>query len=173
MPEHTEMNYIETSRAELRSVLEYRDGPDCYYCGEELNLENRTIDHVVPQREARRRGWELESTHGIDNLVLACRSCNTKKGDRLLLPDGTIPPRPPGRAERRRIKASRPEVCKTCMSGRKLKVDETCPVCYSGAQPVRTPTFYKRDPRSCSHGHGEPLETCWMCFVVSPELRPT
>lgn len=166
------LNYIESSRAELRAALEERDGPDCFYCEGELDLENRTIDHVIPQREARRRGWEMESTHGLGNLVLSCRTCNSLKGDRLLNEDGTIPARPMSRKRRKAIKSARPEVCKTCMSGRKLRVDETCSVCYSGPQPVGSPTFYKAKPQVCQHGHGEPLETCWMCFVVSPELRP-
>lgn len=166
------LNYIESSRQDIRAALEERDGPDCFYCGCELDLESRTIDHVVSQREARRRGWEMESTHGLGNLRLSCRDCNSLKGDRMLLEDGSIPPRPPSRKERKAVKAARPEVCKTCMSGRKLRVDETCPVCYSGAQPVSWPTFYKSKPQACKHGHDEPIEHCWMCVVVTPELRP-
>lgn len=166
------LNYIESSRADLRAALEERDGPDCYYCKCELDLENRTIDHVVSRSEGKRRGWEMESIHGLTNLVLACRDCNVMKGDSSLTEDGKIRPRPMSRRVRKQIKAARPDVCNTCRSGRKLRVHETCPVCYSGSQPVRWPTFYKSKPQACRHGHDEPLEHCWMCVVVAPELRP-
>ena len=167
----SELNYIESSRADLRAALEERDGPDCFYCDGELDLENRTIDHVTPQREARRRGWEMESTHGLGNLVLCCRSCNSLKGDRPLLEDGSIPPRPMSRKLKRKIRSERPEVCKTCMSGRKLALGENCDVCGIGPQPARTPTFYKRDPKMCTHGKDDSMHHCWMCVVANPELR--
>ena len=166
------LNYIESSRAELRAALEERDGPDCFYCEGELDLENRTIDHVIPQREARRRGWEMESTHGLGNLVLSCRTCNSLKGDRLLNEDGTIPPRPMSRKRRKAIKSARPEVCKTCMSGRKLRVDETCSVCYSGPQPVIWPTFYQKTAKDCSHGWDDPMDHCAGCVTGWLGVRP-
>lgn len=166
-----ELNYIESSRQDIRAALEKRDGADCFYCGVELDLENRTIDHVVSQREGKRRGWEMESIHGINNLVLCCGPCNVLKGDRALNEDGTIPPRPMSRKAKKAIRAARPEVCKTCMSGRKLRVDETCPVCYSGAQPVKHPTYYKSSPKDCEHGWGDPMEHCWGCLVTWPWMR--
>lgn len=163
------LNYIESSRQDIRTALEYRDGPDCFYCGRDLDLENRTIDHVVSQREGRRRGWELESIHGISNLVLACKKCNAKKGDRMLDENGTIPPRPESRKQRRLAKAARKDVCGTCRSGRLLLIGQECPDCGSGPQPERWPTAYKRSPKECQHGVNG--EHCWMCVVVSPELR--
>lgn len=54
--------------AEWRLVLE-RCGDRCYYCGAVGDL---TVDHKVPLA----RGG---SNH-IDNLVPACRSCNSRKG---------------------------------------------------------------------------------------------
>ncbi len=45
----------------------------CFYCGENGNM---TLDHVVPIA----RG----GTHGIGNLVPACRSCNSSKNDRFI-----------------------------------------------------------------------------------------
>lgn len=65
-----------------------RDGGRCQYCGGKA--EN--IDHVHP----RSRG----GTHTWDNVVAACKSCNTKKRDRLLSETTMKPrrmPRPPGR----------------------------------------------------------------------------
>lgn len=54
-----------------RSVFA-RDGHRCQYCG--AAAEN--IDHVIP----RSRG----GTHTWDNVVAACRPCNTRKEDRYL-----------------------------------------------------------------------------------------
>ena len=53
-----------------------RDGHRCQYCG--AAAEN--IDHVVP----RSRG----GTHTWENVVAACRPCNTRKEDRLLHESG-------------------------------------------------------------------------------------
>ena len=55
-----------------RRAVFARDGHRCQYCGNAA--EN--IDHVVP----RSRG----GTHTWDNVVAACRPCNTRKEDRLL-----------------------------------------------------------------------------------------
>ena len=55
-----------------RRAVFARDGHRCQYCGKPA--EN--IDHVVP----RSRG----GTHSWDNVVAACRPCNTRKEDRLL-----------------------------------------------------------------------------------------
>jgi 5-methylcytosine-specific restriction endonuclease McrA len=53
-----------------RSVFA-RDGHRCQYCG--ASAEN--IDHVIP----RSRG----GLHAWDNVVAACRPCNSRKQDRL------------------------------------------------------------------------------------------
>ncbi len=55
-----------------RRAIFLRDGHRCQYCG--AAAEN--IDHVVP----RSRGGE----HVWENVVAACRPCNTAKRDRLL-----------------------------------------------------------------------------------------
>jgi len=61
------------ARAALnRRAVFARDGHRCQYCG--AHAEN--IDHVVP----RSRGGE----HVWENVVAACRPCNTRKEDRLL-----------------------------------------------------------------------------------------
>lgn len=49
-----------------------RDRRSCAYCGKRAD----TIDHVVP----RSRG----GTHCWENCVAACRSCNSRKADRLV-----------------------------------------------------------------------------------------
>jgi 5-methylcytosine-specific restriction endonuclease McrA len=53
-----------------------RDGGRCQYCGKRAE----SIDHVVP----RSRGGE----HIWENVVAACRRCNTNKRDRLLEDSG-------------------------------------------------------------------------------------
>ncbi len=53
-----------------RRTVFARDGHRCQYCGSAAE----SIDHVVP----RSRGGE----HVWDNVVAACRRCNTRKEDR-------------------------------------------------------------------------------------------
>ena len=48
-----------------------RDGYKCQYCGCNYDL---TLDHVIPKSRGGETTWE--------NLVTACKSCNSKKGDR-------------------------------------------------------------------------------------------
>lgn len=71
----------------LRKQVEARDGTACHYCGgetfvlpvgvpfdtDQLKAE-RTLDHRVPVS----RG----GTDTLDNLVIACRTCNNRKGTR-------------------------------------------------------------------------------------------
>jgi len=70
-----------------RRAIFARDGGKCQYCG--VGAEN--IDHVVP----RSRG----GTHTWENVVAACRRCNTRKGNRL--------PQEAGMALRREPRAPR------------------------------------------------------------------
>ena len=72
------------ARAALsRRAVFVRDGHRCQYCG--ANAEN--IDHIVP----RSRGGE----HVWENVVAACRPCNTRKEDRLLHEVGLVLRRKP------------------------------------------------------------------------------
>lgn len=54
-----------------RANLFRRDGYQCQYCGSRYDL---TIDHVIPRSANGRDTW--------DNLVTACQTCNTRKGNR-------------------------------------------------------------------------------------------
>lgn len=47
-----------------------RDGNKCVYCGAPRDL---TLDHVIPKSKGGQTSW--------GNLVTACKSCNSKKGD--------------------------------------------------------------------------------------------
>ncbi|MDJ0723944.1 MAG: HNH endonuclease [Prochloraceae cyanobacterium] len=55
-----------------REILK-RDRHQCQYCGSKKNL---TIDHVIPRSLGGKHCWE--------NVVIACVSCNSRKGDRTL-----------------------------------------------------------------------------------------
>lgn len=48
---------------------------ECFYCGEALNKQNRTKDHV----RARTKGYTLKN-----NKVYACQFCNVDKGAKKL-----------------------------------------------------------------------------------------
>ncbi|WP_233159371.1 HNH endonuclease [Pseudonocardia sp. MH-G8] len=66
-----------------------RDGRRCAYCSKRAD----TIDHVVP----RSRG----GAHTWDNCVAACRTCNSRKADRMIEEIGwtlSVVPRAPDRA---------------------------------------------------------------------------
>ena len=55
-----------------RRAVFARDGGRCQYCG----AAAESIDHVVPRAKGGPHTWE--------NVVAACRACNTAKRDRLL-----------------------------------------------------------------------------------------
>jgi hypothetical protein len=60
-------------RSEIGPLIYARDGYKCTYCGSKKDL---SVDHIVPVS----RGGSNEN----DNLVTACRSCNSSKGDKML-----------------------------------------------------------------------------------------
>jgi 5-methylcytosine-specific restriction endonuclease McrA len=76
VPEHIRMKFTGTERiwkvprVNRREVLR-RDNHTCQYCGSRKNL---TLDHVFPKSKG--------GTHTWDNVVTACGSCNSRKGDR-------------------------------------------------------------------------------------------
>jgi len=57
-----------------RRTVFARDNYTCQYCGQQTH--DLTLDHVVPRRLGGRTVWE--------NVVAACRRCNTRKGDKPL-----------------------------------------------------------------------------------------
>ncbi len=58
-----------------RANLFMRDEYTCQYCGKSVkNPRDRTIDHVLPRSRGGKTVWT--------NVVLCCRKCNLKKGDR-------------------------------------------------------------------------------------------
>jgi 5-methylcytosine-specific restriction endonuclease McrA len=71
------------SRKNLFRRNEFR----CQYCGrKDVAL---TLDHVMPKSRGGEESWE--------NLVAACKPCNTKKGNRALAEAGMTMLKKPGR----------------------------------------------------------------------------
>ncbi len=57
----------------IRDVLiEKENGLNCHYCKKTIVDEFPSVDHKIPTSKG--------GTNCIDNLVLCCRSCNSKKG---------------------------------------------------------------------------------------------
>jgi hypothetical protein len=52
-----------------------RDRHVCAYCGAHCPESDLTVEHIVPVSRGGRHEWT--------NVVTACRSCNTRKGNRL------------------------------------------------------------------------------------------
>ena len=53
-----------------------RDKAMCQYCSKKITLASCTIDHVIPKSKGGKHVWS--------NIVLACSSCNQRKGSSLL-----------------------------------------------------------------------------------------
>lgn len=67
--------------ASVRKVVRQRDGKICQYCGTERAHEY-IVEHVIPAA----LGGEARPY----NLVMACNSCNIRKGRRVWLPRNLI-----------------------------------------------------------------------------------
>lgn len=52
-----------------------RDRWECQYCATEYKTNELTFDHVIPRSRGGRTNWE--------NIVAACRCCNTAKGNKM------------------------------------------------------------------------------------------
>jgi 5-methylcytosine-specific restriction endonuclease McrA len=95
-----------------RRTVFARDNQNCQYCG----AAAESIDHVLPRSKG--------GTHTWDNVVAACRRCNTHKEDRL--------PHEAGLVLRRLPAAPRERVWLIAMCGGAR--DEWAP--YLGAEPM-------------------------------------
>ena len=59
-----------------------RDKFICQYCHNSFKVEELTFDHVTPKSKGGKTSWE--------NVVTACRKCNTHKGNKSLKKIGLI-----------------------------------------------------------------------------------
>lgn len=57
-----------------RKNIFMRDGYQCMYCGKSSGGAELELEHVIPRSRGGRNTW--------DNLVAACRKCNSRKNDR-------------------------------------------------------------------------------------------
>ncbi|MDH5723147.1 MAG: HNH endonuclease [Alphaproteobacteria bacterium] len=69
--------YVQPTRspAFTRFNVFLRDRWSCQYCGDDFKTHELTFDHVIPRSRGGRTNWE--------NIVAACRPCNTMKGNRM------------------------------------------------------------------------------------------
>lgn len=57
-----------------RANVYARDSHTCQYCGTRCGVRELTYDHVIPRSRGGRTEW--------DNIVAACKACNSRKADR-------------------------------------------------------------------------------------------
>lgn len=62
-----------TYKLSKKNIL-IRDKYTCQYCKETLSERSLTIDHIIPKSKGGSSRWE--------NLITACKKCNTKKADK-------------------------------------------------------------------------------------------
>jgi 5-methylcytosine-specific restriction endonuclease McrA len=72
-----------------RRNLLLRDQQQCQYCGRRPTLRDLNVDHVRPRSRGGASTWE--------NVVIACRACNLRKGHRTPEEAGMRLIRPPQR----------------------------------------------------------------------------
>ena len=59
-----------------RKNIYLRDNYTCQYCGKKFPYSELTFDHVIPKCKGGQTTW--------DNIVTACKNCNSKKGGKTL-----------------------------------------------------------------------------------------
>lgn len=60
-----------------------RDNFTCQYCGQRKRMSDLTYDHLIPRKRGGRTVWE--------NIVTACRPCNSRKGSKTCDEVGMFP----------------------------------------------------------------------------------
>jgi hypothetical protein len=69
-PERQALDQVREGLADLQE--------GCFYCGVGLDRKSE-VDHFIP--------WSFSGDDGLDNLVVACRACNSEKSANLAAPD--------------------------------------------------------------------------------------
>lgn len=163
------INYVDDKKSDIVAALIARDGDICFYCPEPFSGDSndkfgRTIDHYHSVDWCKRQGLPFLKIHGMENLVLAHKACNSKKSNRAWLDDGTLEPR----ARDAKVHVERVPICDTCMTGRLLYPGEFCHVCGVGARPSVAPAMLQRRPSECDHS----TTHCWGCHIgIIPRKR--
>jgi 5-methylcytosine-specific restriction endonuclease McrA len=79
----------QVTMAPTRRLVLMRDNHTCQYCGAAGSQALLTMDHLLPRSRGGQTTWE--------NVVIACRTCNMRKGDRTPEEAGMTLHRRPGR----------------------------------------------------------------------------
>jgi hypothetical protein len=86
-----DFNFVESHYKQLKSgeiqwsssisdnLKKWQRGQACAYCGE---MENLSVDHIIPMSRAGIDPWIKELLDSPDNCVWACRDCHSEKKDR-------------------------------------------------------------------------------------------
>lgn len=72
---HIREHFAKNKKEILKTILSKQESI-CYLCGNHLDLEDITVDHVKP--------IACGGTNAIENLKIACKECNVKKGSKSL-----------------------------------------------------------------------------------------
>lgn len=151
-------------RLKTRDLVDYlinRDGlycqyPECKGPNDFKNYDSISIDHWVPKC----RG----GTDHSDNLKLMHIKCNGLKGDRLVLSDGTLEPKP---VKEKKEKPDRKKPCEKCWEGRNLGEHDVCDTCGMTAMPQPWPRYKQKTPSECDHND----YFCWSCLLGFNERK--
>lgn len=74
------VRFIQAMRSKKKAIkfsrenVYARDGGKCQYCGNKVPRASLTYDHVVPRAQGGKTEWT--------NIVIACGTCNQKKGNK-------------------------------------------------------------------------------------------
>jgi len=79
----------------------YRDDQRCAYCRRSFPVSELTVDHVIPRSrwKAIMGAYPPYEYNSWENMVAACKKCNSAKGSRLLKEIGVKLERPPREPE--------------------------------------------------------------------------
>lgn len=152
--------------AEVIEVLVERDGLECVLGHHKGFCKNRfkfteenppTIDHILPK--------SYEGEDSLKNFQIAHKECNSKRGNRLYLEDGTLEVLT---TKKKPAKVVKRDPCETCFEGRLLIANEICPDCGIDAQPKTFPKWAQRESKDCDHNQYH----CKWCVIGVYERTP-
>ena len=139
-----------------------RDGlvcriPECHRPEVFTKKDFPTVDHIIPRAKG--------GTDDYENLQIGHVSCNQRKADRLVLPDGTLEPVV---RNTKPVKIQKRDPCEECYEGRLLLFGEECSVCGSGPMPAKFPKYRQKVPKECDHR----IYHCFACVIGIYEREP-
>ncbi|MCB1190539.1 MAG: HNH endonuclease [Leptospiraceae bacterium] len=69
-----------------RQTIFSRDNYTCAYCNKQVTSSKLTLDHIIPKSRWKEvtKNQKQYDFHSWENVVTACKDCNTKKSNKLL-----------------------------------------------------------------------------------------